>query len=404
MHSPPSTSVQLGGDVFLTGATGFLGTALLARLAADGGHHRVWALVRAHSDEAAQARLAATLGAAGVERSAWEGRVVAVAGDVTESGLGLSESRREEIATAVTHVIHTAASVSFGLPLDQARAINVDGTRRVAELAQLASERGGGLRLLSHVSTAYVAGNHRGAFGEDDHDVGQGFNNAYERSKWEAERLLAAYAGWLPIQILRPSIVVGEQDTGWTSSFNVIYSPLKAFARGALPALPARRSAPVDVVSVSYVTDGILALAASEAPCRTYHLTAGAATSTVRELVELSARRLERRPPVMVPPRVYRRLLHPLLLRRSSGARRRWLERSEVFFPYFSATARFDTARARAALVPLGVEPAPLAAYFDRLIDYAERTEWGRQPGSPAAADTAPAGDVAALTGQPATV
>lgn len=357
--------------------------------------------MRAHSDEAAHARLAATLAAAGVDERAWEGRVVAVAGDVTEPGLGLSEARRDEIATSVEHVIHSAASVSFSLPLDQARAINVDGTRRVAELAQRAADRGRGLRLMQHVSTAYVAGNHRGTFGEDDHDLGQGFHNAYERSKWEAERLLSAYAGWLPIQIVRPSIVVGEQETGWTSSFNVIYSPLKAFARGALPAVPARRSAPVDVVSVSYVADGILALASSGADCRTYTLAAGPAASSVRELVSLSGRRMGRRPPLTVPPLLYRHLLHPLLLRRSSGSRQRWLERSQVFFPYFASAVRFDTTHATAALAPMGIEPAPLAGYFDRLIDYAETTEWGRRPGAVAPHEVAPA-EPAALTGQPA--
>jgi long-chain acyl-CoA synthetase len=258
------------------------------------------------------------------------------------------------------------------------------------------------------VSTAYVAGTHRGVFGEDDLDRGQGFNNAYERSKWEAERLVAAHAERLPIQVLRPSIVVGDERTGWTSSFNVIYSPLKAYARGALSAVPARRSAPVDVVSVSYVADAILALAATDAPCRTYNLSAGSATSTVRELVGLSARRLGRKPLLTLPPRVYRHVLHPLLMRRSSGARRRWLERSGVFFPYFAADVRFDTRHASAVLDPLGLRPSPLPTYFDRLIDYAEGVDWGRQTGleplagAPASASSAAAATT--VTGRPATV
>ncbi|HEY6780184.1 MAG TPA: SDR family oxidoreductase, partial [Thermoleophilaceae bacterium] len=253
------------------------------------------------------------------------------------------------------------------------------GTRRVLDFAEDCAARGG-LRRLSHVSTAYVAGTHRGRFGEDDLDVGQDFHNSYEQTKWEAERLVRAHASHLPIQILRPSIVVGETDSGWTSSFNVIYTPLRAFARGALPAIPARRSAPVDVVSVSYVADAILALGDGEHPCRTYHLTAGADACTVGELIRLSADTLGRRPPVTLPPRLYRRLLHPLLLRRSSGARRRWLERSDVFFPYFAPAVRFDTARARAALDPSGIRPAPLPQYFDRLIDFAQRSDWGRGP------------------------
>ena len=101
------------------------------------------------------------------------------------------------------------------------------------ELAELCRRRGG-LRRFSYVSTAYVAGTHDGEFSEDQLDVGQGFRNPYERSKFEAEQLVRAYRGRLPIQVFRPSIIVGERATGWTVSFNVLYAPLKAFAAGRL--------------------------------------------------------------------------------------------------------------------------------------------------------------------------
>jgi hypothetical protein len=95
-------------------------------------------------------------------------------------------------------------------------------------------------------------------------------------------------------------------------------------------------------------------------------------------------------------------------MRRSSGARRRWLERSEVFFPYFAARVRFDTSRASAILAPMGVRPAPLASYFDHLIDYAEQVDWGRRPANEpppdVAAGASDAAPVAAVTGRPATV
>ena len=60
--------------------------------------------------------------------------------------------------------------------------------------------------------------------------MGQGFRNAYERSKFEAELLVRERSAQLPILVLRPSIVVGERSSGWTTSFNVLYPPLKAFA------------------------------------------------------------------------------------------------------------------------------------------------------------------------------
>jgi long-chain acyl-CoA synthetase len=120
-------------------------------------------------------------------------------------------------------------------------------------------------RSAGDISTAYVAGEHTGQFNEDDLDVGQRFRNAYEQSKFEAESLVASRRARLPITVLRPSIVVGESDSGWTTSFNVVYWPLRAFSRGAYLALPARREAPVDVVPVDYVADAIFAL--SQAAC-----------------------------------------------------------------------------------------------------------------------------------------
>ena len=91
----------------------------------------------------------------------------------------------------------------------------------------------GTLRRLVHVSTAYVSGRHAGEFGEQDLDVGQEFRNTYERSKHEAERLLRG-ADDLPLAVARPSIVVGHSASGWTSAFNVLYWPMRAFERGLL--------------------------------------------------------------------------------------------------------------------------------------------------------------------------
>jgi long-chain acyl-CoA synthetase len=280
----------------------------------------------------------------------------------------------------VRDIVHAAASVSFSLPLDESRAINVEGTRRMLELAELCRDHGG-LQRFCHVSTAYVAGEHEGEFAEDDLEVGQEFRNAYEQSKFEAERLVRAHRRRLPIQIFRPSIVVGERPTGWTASFNVLYAPLKAFSRGEYVALPGSPTAPVDVVSVDYVADAIFELANGPAPDRdveTYHLVAGRCATTVGRLIELSAGYFRRRPPPLLPPGLYRRLVHPLLLRASRGRTRQALERSEVLFPYFAMRVRYGDERARRRLEPRGIRVTPVERYFHRLADFAVRARWGR--------------------------
>jgi long-chain acyl-CoA synthetase len=363
--------------LLITGTTGFVGMSVLARYLerTDG---RICALVRADDAEGAGKRLRATLATLFGEEAcdAYAGRVLAVPADLETDDLGLSTVERDGLASQVDEIVHCAASVSFTLPIDESRAINVEGTRRMLEFAQLCEDRDG-LRRFSYISTAYVAGTHTGTFGEDDLEVGQGFNNAYERSKFEAEQLVRDHRHSLPIQILRPSIVVGERSSGWTTSFNVLYAPLRAFARGAYKALPGKRGAPVDVVPIDYVADAVYELGRSGEE-ETYALVAGRGASTVGRLMDLSARYFDRPKPRLLPPVVYRRIVHPLLLAVTRGRRKRALRGSEVFFPYFATTVRFDDRRARERLEPAGISAAPVESYFDRLADFAVRTRWGR--------------------------
>lgn len=367
---------DVGSPVLLTGATGFLGGEVLARLL-ERTDRTVYALVRADSDADAEHRLRAVVESLLGTHEPWRQRVFAIAGDVTRPGLGIGWARRAWLAERVESVIHCAASVSFTLGLEESREINVDGTRRVLELAR-SCRRCGGLSSFVHVSTAYVAGTHPGPFGERELDLGQGFRNPYERTKFEAELLVREQAGAVPAQVVRPSIVVGDSRTGWTSSFNVLYSPLRAFVRGAYPAIPAVRSAPVDVVPVDFVADAILALEGR--PGTTHTLAAAERASSVGEVIELASSHAGRAAPRVLPPALYRRAIHPILVRTGSEARRRALRRSEVFFPYFAMRGGFDASLTREALSPHAIEPPPLDAYFERLIAFARDADWGRSP------------------------
>ena len=158
---------------FITGATGFLGTALVERILRCIPDAEITVLVRPGRRADAAARLAREvirndcfnrlrdeLGdqfAAEVAR-----RVKAVPGDVGEDGLGLDEAGRAALA-ASDIVIHSAATVSFDAPLTQAVEINLLGPARVG--AAVAAS-GSGAHLIS-VSTAYVASTHQGEAKEE---------------------------------------------------------------------------------------------------------------------------------------------------------------------------------------------------------------------------------------------
>jgi thioester reductase-like protein len=361
------------GGVLLTGATGFVGMEVLARYLDHSDRH-VTTLVRAADDAAARARLDAVLeNLFGARAGRYRDRVDAFAGDVAAPGLGIDPRTRERLACSVSTIIHSAASVTFDLPIDEARKINVAGTRRMLELAEMAKECGG-LDCYGHVSTAYVSGTHAGRYAESDFDLGQEFRNSYELSKFEAEQLVRSHEA-LPTKILRPSIVVGDSNSGWTAAFNVLYWPLRALSRGLFAAVPADPAAPVDVVSIDYVADAVYALCEQEGGAgETYHLTAGANASTIAEIIGWASRYFRRPAPEVLGPEEF------AALPPGSVAQDSALAAGRIYFPYFSIDTVFEDIKTRARLEPQGIVASPLRDYLDRLLDFATLTRWGKRP------------------------
>lgn len=374
-HAPASPA-RNGGALFLTGITGFVGMEVLARWL-EKTDRRIYALIRAKDEEAAAERLRAVLATTFGDPEAHPGRVVPVAGDIEQECLGLDTKRLDELAEDVGGIVHSAASVSFAVGVDESRAINVVGTERMLEFAERCHAHGG-IERFTYVSTAYVAGTRHGAFSETDYDVGQKFRNPYERSKFESEGNVRAAAARLPIQIVRPSIVVGEQASGWTVAFNVMYGPIRAFAHGAYKAVPLNLSAPIDIVPIDYVADGIFELSRN-GPEGTFHLVAADKATTIGTLAEMTSEHFHRPLPWILPGGIYRRI-YPLLHAITKGKQRIALERTQVFMPYLSMAVRFKNDITRARLEPAGVTLEPLEEYFPRLLDFAQAADWGKRP------------------------
>ena len=155
-----------GKRVAITGGTGFLGTALIERLLRSVPGVELVVLVRP-GRRGAEDRLRREIlrndcfDRLRSEVTNFDGevasRITAIAGDVSTDGLGLDDAGRALLATCDV-VIHSAASVSFDSPLDQAVEVNLLGPVRVAETLQAV---GSPAHMIS-VSTAYVAGTRRG--------------------------------------------------------------------------------------------------------------------------------------------------------------------------------------------------------------------------------------------------
>lgn len=344
--------------IFLTGGTGFLGMELISRLLEREEGPDIFVAVRASDAGEADDRVAKVLAQLYDDPPATASRLHPVRAELTAPGLGLAAADRRTLSAEVDRVVHCAAAISFTLPLDEARGINVEGTRRVLELAN----EMGGLERLVHVSTAYVCGRLSGHFGEDDPAPGEGFRNTYEQTKWEAELLVAEAAAELSCAIVRPSVVVGESQGGWTSAFNVIYWPLQAFARGLLSDVPADPEGMIDLVPVDYVAEVIDRVLFEPEVAGVFHAVAGEHAMTVSELIERTCSALDRQPP---------RLTTPGTMAPDDPAAQ--------FAGYFDIHTRFGNERARGVLSNGGGPPAP-ESYFRTLLDYGEHTRWGKSP------------------------
>jgi long-chain acyl-CoA synthetase len=342
----------VSGALFLTGGTGFLGMELIARMLDAGDGPDIYVAVRAHDQLAAETRLAETIGRLYETPPESIARLHSVRADLTAPGLGVSASDRRRLAADVVRVIHCAASISFTLPLEVAREVNVTGTERVLELAAGLPQ----LERLVHVSTAFVSGRSPAVF--DESQLGGGdFRNTYEQTKMEAEA--AVRAADLPAVVVRPSIVVGESQSGWTSAFNVLYWPLQAFARGLLPLVPADPEGVVDMVPVDYVADVIEHAVHAPNAHGTYHAVAGNRAISVAELIDGVCRELGLAPPSLTPPEALEDD-HP----------------AAIFAPYFDVSTRFDDERANRLLD--GEKPPGPLSYLSPLLEFALASRWGK--------------------------
>ncbi|MBQ3425338.1 MAG: SDR family oxidoreductase [Clostridia bacterium] len=174
----------MNNGIFLTGGTGFLGTALSAALL-NSCDSRLYVLVRAASREEALHRLKEAWAHDPTLSDAIGTRAFALPGDFTLSGLGVSEEAAEAMREGVTRVFHVGGEVGFQSSGAHLESINRDGTANMLAFASALP----GLRRFVYVSTAYVAGRRQGRIREDD-PVGTAFSSLYEQSKARAEVLV----------------------------------------------------------------------------------------------------------------------------------------------------------------------------------------------------------------------
>lgn len=380
---------KMSDTVLLTGATGFVGRNLIPRILKLHRETKLFLLIRGDSDHDVKLRFEKLIESLppDIGKEETEGRITPIRGDVTSKRLGIPEQVYNKLACEVTHIIHAAANVNFQQTLEEARHVNLGGTRNVIQLANHARTNGN-FRIFAYIGTAYISGDRKGLIYENELDCPRRFANAYEQSKFETERLLQQWKTRLPIVIFRPSIIVGDSTTGETSAFNVIYAPLKFICRGFVKVLPGSRKTALDVVPIDFVCDAICHITMQKDACpagKIYHLTAGENThTTTGEIVRLSIDYLNKtgapnnlRKIRFIPPAFFK------VARQFLGnSKKRVLQAFAEYEPYMSVGRVFDNRNTLEALRGTGIAVPAFSQYFPRLLEYCIRTNWGKRLGN----------------------
>jgi fatty acid CoA ligase FadD9 len=266
-------------EVFLTGATGFLGIHLLGDLLGKGAC--VTCLVRAADPDAGLKRLEERAAAAGVDLgdAVAEDRLVALPGDLSEERLGMDEALFADLAARLNLIVHPGAIVNWVMLYGQLRAANVVGTHWLLRLA-VGGERLTPVSFVSTISTVPSGKDEAEIHGEDAL-----LSSPYALSKWVAERLVRqAGANGLPVMIHRPSMITGHSETGFSNATDFVNRYLVGVAQLGVYL---DEDAPFDMTPVDFVSRSIVGLATTDdAWGKTLHLTNVSRSLSYRALGE----------------------------------------------------------------------------------------------------------------------
>jgi thioester reductase-like protein len=270
-EGPRTRPIETPAEVFLTGATGFLGAHLLDELLHRSGA-RVHCLVRAADDEQALRRVREALQSRKLWRAGIEERIVAHAGDAGEPRFGLSEETWQDLAQRVDAVYHCAAWVNFTYPYKVLKPSNVGGTLDAIRLA--CAVRAKPVHFISSIAAVpeveYGFREDPTVHENDRIDSFSGVFGGYGETKWVSERLCEqARERGLPVNIYRPGVLSGDSRTGIGNTRDMVWNIIKGNQQ--LGIAPDGNSV-LEVTPVDYVAASVVHISLREDGLdRVYH-------------------------------------------------------------------------------------------------------------------------------------
>lgn len=358
--------------LFLTGATGYIGSYLVDELRRTS-DERLLLLVRASDIPSAEQRLWKSL-QLHMDFDTFlafvRDRVEIVLGDLTAPNLGFDEATWRRVAEQTTSVLHCAASLNR----KSSKAcfnVNLRGTLSVIRLAREAHDDHG-LRRFSDISTVAVVGQrtHQCVREEDIVDWSLSDFDPYARTKKFCEHMVHELLPDVPTTVFRPSVVLGDSRFPETTQFDMV----RAFVILAqFPVLPLDPDWRIDIVPVDYVARGVVAVHQDPSPKHdSYNLSAGEGSLPYRAIVDAmkAAGFPKRRKPAFAPAleKPFARVVDRLSWTPKQYGVALPASLLKVFLPYLTFDVVFDNTR---IVEHLGEAPAPFTDYCYDLFQFA---------------------------------
>jgi len=394
IHKPGAVilSVENKPTIALTGATGFLGSHLMASMLSKG--YRIIVLGRPSKEENLQGRISKLLKWFGIEKLA--GRLEFIEIDFLKPLLGIPVPEYEKLCEKTEQIIHCASDTSFTERKREAVfKSNVTSLEGILEFAINAN-----VKFFHYISTAYVAGANI-TICKESLSSSTDFVNVYEESKAMAENIIAAFCkkNSIPFTLIRPSVVYGDSNTGRTLRFNALYFPLQSVkyiseiylndiknndSKKSKPHgifldedgflfLPIKIFLPkegaLNIIPVDYFVNATMKIIANASPGGIYHLTNNSQTK-----LALVAGYNERFMKIKGVEIIYGRLADNALRNPAEELFDRFII---PYRPYLSDTRIFE--RANTDLVTDNLQP-PEFTYeiFKNCMEYAISVNWGQ--------------------------
>lgn len=277
--------------IFITGATGFVGGAIVENLLNRNAGENLLLLVRAENREMGLKRLLENLEKFDIPQSTLSGLTV---DNIVTGDLATPENFiQNPVLDSVTHVINCAAIASFGKnPLIWK--VNVTGTLEFVKRMN----RVAGLKQFIQVGTAMSCVPSQGevvteqniSAEEKEHIV------AYTYSKATIEQLIQKECPDLPLLIVRPSIIVGHSKLGCQPSSSIYWVFEMVLKLGKfLCALEDR----VDIIPVDFCAEAIVLLLDKEiSNNEIFHISAGEKYSVSFREIDAAISKAHARPAI----------------------------------------------------------------------------------------------------------